>query len=460
VSRTVSSPFPLESPVTRRSLLGAAAGGAALLAARGLPAWARPVAVGAGLRQPDSLPFPHKRAGTPSLPEIQHIVVLMMENHSFDNLLGMVPHQVPGRRSVDGLRVVGGKVVNSNPDAGGAPVVAVHAISPCQLSGEPSQSWNASHEAYDNGLNDGFVKASAPVAMQYWDKHDVPFTYSLVEHFPIGERHFSSLLGQTWPNRSYLFAGTSIGMVNDIIASAPPANGTIWDRLDAHHIDWAIYYDPTSYPTFELVPGSDTPTRMAKRVHPFNRFLSDVAAGKLPQLTFLDPNYETTSEENPQDIQLGERYIAQVATALMRAPTWKHTALFITYDEHGGYYDHVPPPAAIPPDSIPPALTSDDAPGAFDRYGFRVPMIVVSPWARARYVSRSVEDHTSITAFIERKWNLPAMTFRDANASPMTNYFDFRRPAFLKPPTLAAAPKLGAGLAACHAAGLNPPLSG
>ncbi len=460
MSRTVSSPFPLERPITRRSLLCGAAGGAALLAARGLPAWARPVAVGAGLRQPDSLPFPHKRAGTPSLPEIQHIVVLMMENHSFDNLLGMVPHQVPSRRSVDGLRVEGGKVVNSNPDAGGAPVVAVHATSPCQLSGEPSQSWNASHEAYDNGLNDGFVKASAPVAMQYWDKHDVPFTYSLVEHFPIGERHFSSLLGQTWPNRSYLFAGTSIGMVNDIIASVPPANGTIWDRLDAHHIDWAIYYDPASYPTFELVPGSDTPTRMAKRVHPFNRFLSDVAAGKLPQLTFLDPNYETTSEENPQDIQLGERYIAQVVTALMRAPTWKHTALFITYDEHGGYYDHVPPPAAIPPDSIPPALTSDDAPGAFDRYGFRVPMIVVSPWARARYVSRLVEDHTSITAFIERKWNLPAMTFRDANASPMTNYFDFRRPAFLKPPKLAAAPKLGAGLAACHAAGLIPPLSG
>ena len=456
MSRTMP---PLDHPVTRRSLLSAAAGGAALLATRGLPAWARPVAFAAGVRQPDSLPFPHKPAGTASMPEIQHIVVLMMENHSFDNLLGMVPHQVPGRRSVDGLRVVGGKVVNSNPDANGGTVVAVHATSPCQLSGEPSQSWNASHAAYDNGLNDGFVRASAPVAMQYWDKHDVPFTYSLVEHFPLGERHFSSLLGQTWPNRSYLFAGTSTGMINDIIASAPPANGTIWDRLDAHHIDWAIYDDPVSYPTYLLVPGSQTPAR-ASRVKPFSQFLSDVAAGKLPQFTFLDPNYETSSEENPQDIQLGERYIAQVATALMRAPTWKHTALFLTYDEHGGYYDHVPPPSAIPPDLIAPALTSGDAPGAFDRYGFRVPMIVVSPWARARYVSRTVEDHTSITAFVERKWNLPAMTLRDANASPMTGYFDFRRPVFLKPPKLAPAPGLGAGLAACHAAGLTPPLTG
>ena len=450
---------PLDQPVTRRSLLGAAAGGAALLATRGLPAWARPVAFPAGVRQPDSLPFPGKPAGTPSMRQIEHVVVLMMENHSFDNLLGMVPHQVPGRRSVDGLRVVGGRVVNSNPDASGTPLVASRASSPCQLDGEPSQSWNASHEAYDNGLNDGFVRASAPVAMQYWDKHDLPFTYSLVEHFPIGERHFSSVLGQTWPNRSYLFAGTSIGMVNDIIAPTPPPNGTIWDRLDQHHIDWAIYYDPSSYPSFELVPGSDTPAR-GSRVKHFNRFLTDVAAGKLPRFTFLDPNYETTSEENPQDIQLGERYIARVVTALMRAPTWKHTALFITYDEHGGYYDHVPPPAAIPPDSIPPALTPGDVSGGFDRYGFRVPMIVVSPWARPRYVSRSVEDHTSITAFVERKWNLPAMTLRDANASPMTGYFDFRRPAFMTPPKLANAPGLGAGLAACHAAGLTPPLTG
>ena len=449
----------IEEPITRRSLLGATAGGAALLATRGLPAWARPVALPAGLRQPDSLPFPGKPAGTPSMPEIEHIVVLMMENHSFDNLLGMVPHQVPGRRSVDGLRLQGGKPVNSNLDVNGNAVIAQPANSPCQLSGEPSQTWNASHESWDNGLNDGFVKASAPIAMRFWDKHDLPFTYSLVEHFPIGDRHFCSLLGQTWPNRSYLFAGTSTGMINDIIAPVPPPNGTIWDRLDAHRIDWAIYFEPPSYPSFELVPGSQTPAR-ASRVKHFNQFLSDVAAGKLRQFTFLDPNYETTSEENPQDVQLGERYVAQVAGALMQAPTWKHTALFVTYDEHGGYYDHVPPPAAIPPDSIAPVLTSDDVPGAFDRYGFRVPMIVVSPWARAHYVSHTVEDHTSITAFIERKWNLPAMTLRDANAQPMTNYFNFRKPAFLRPPKLGKAPALGPGLAACHAAGLNPPLTG
>ena len=159
-------------------------------------------------------------------------------------------------------------------------------------------------------------------------------------------------------------------------------------------------------------------------------------------------------------MQVGERFVAEIVNALMSAPTWKHTALFITYDEHGGYYDHVPPPRAIRPDSIAPLLGPGDVPGAYDRYGFRVPLLVVSPWARPAYSSRVTQDLTSITAFAERKWNLPAMTYRDANAHPMTDYFDFRRAAFARPPRLAAAPPLGPGLAQCHAAGLNPPLPG
>ena len=209
----------------------------------------------------------------------------------------------------------------------------------------------------------------------------------------------------------------------------------------------------------ELVPGAVTPNRLS-RIRHFDSFVSDVAAGRLPQFTFLDPDYRTTSQEAPQDIQIGERFIAQVVHALIQARTWKNTALFLTYDEHGGYYDHVPPPPAIPPDSVAPILEPGDVPAAFDRYGFRVPMLVISPWAKPRHVSRVVGDHTSITAFIERKWNLPAMTFRDANAHPMTDYFDFGKPAFLEPPKLAAAPALSPGFAKCQAAGLSPPLTG
>jgi phospholipase C len=457
--------------LTRRSLLRGAAGGAALAASAGLPAWAKPVAAATRLRKPDSLPFPHLRAGTPSMPKIEHVVVLMMENHSFDNFLGMVPHEVPGRAGVDGLSVKRQRLTDFNREPSGHKVYADYATSPCQAKGLPTQTWNASHESYANGANNGFVKASGPVAMRFWDKHDLPFTYSLVEHFPFGQRYFGSVLGQTYPNRRYLFTGTSSGLVATNLAQSlkiPAANGTIFDRLDEHHVDWRIYYDQSDghqgTPSWLIVPGVTTanPAR-THRTELMTQFYKDAAAGKLPGFTFLDPQYGTTSEENPQDIQAGEELVAKIVNALMHSPEWKSTALFITYDEHGGYYDHVPPPRAIKPDSIAPIRAPGApplAPGGFDRYGFRVPLMVVSPWARANYVSSVVQDHTSITAFIERKWNLPAMTFRDANANPMTDYFDFRKPAFAKPPRLARAPGLAAGLRQCEAAGLSPPLPG
>jgi phospholipase C len=459
IAHSVETPT-VRGDVTRRTLLRTAAGSAAILATGGLPAWARAAAAAPGLRGPDSLPFPKLPPGTPSMPEIEHVVVLIMENHSFDNLLGMVPYRVPGRSGVDGLTLKDGTLRNSNPDPNGQPVPANFAPSPCQLSGAPTQSWNASHISWDGGRNDGFVRASGSIAMSIWDDTDLPFTYSLVEHFPIGQRFFCSTLCQTYPNRRFFFTGTASGLsaTTPLTFTTPAANGTIFDRLDAYGVDWGIYYQ--AVPSWLIVPGVLKPHGRAARQHRYDQFLHDAAHGKLPQFTFLDPNYGTTSEEDPQDVQLGERFIAQVVHALTQSPTWERTALFITYDEHGGYYDHVPPPPAIPPDSIPPQLGPGDLPGAYDRYGFRVPLIVVSPWARRRYVSNVVQDLTSITAFVERKWNLPAMTYRDANAHPMTNYFDFAtaKPPFAQPPQLKAAPHLGPGLVKCAAQGLKPPL--
>ena len=439
--------------MTRRTLLGATA----LLATGGLPLWARLAADTGHMRKPDSRPFPQLPAGHESMPEIQHVVVLMMENRSFDNLLGLVPFTVAGRAAIDGLTRRRGRLTNFNRDATGAKVFAHVGPSPCPSTGL-RQDWNASHLAYDNGRNDGFVRATGPVAMEVLDGDRMPFTYSLARHFPIGQRFFSSVLAQTAPNRRFLFTGTASGIIatSSLTYSVPAPHGTIFDRLDAQHIEWANYYG--NVPSMRIVPHVLTPPGRARRLHHFSEFAADVRAGRLPQFTLIDPDYTTASEEDPQDVQVGERFVADVVHELVNAPTWRHTALFINYDEGGGYYDHVPPPKAIKPDSTPPILSPGDRPGAYDRYGFRVPLFVVSPWARKHYVSNIVQDHTSILAFIEHKWNLPAMTHRDATAHPMTDYFDFSRPAFAEPPILHPGPELTKGIAECHARGLDPPL--
>jgi phospholipase C len=453
--------------LTRRSLLGSAAIGAGTLASGSLPAWARTFAGATALRKPDSFPFPQLPAGTESMPKIKHVVVLMMENHTFDNVLGLVGHQErPRRNAVDGLTLgKHGKPTNFNRDRDGHKVFADYANSPCQRSDVPTQTWNASHQAYADGANSGFVKASGPVAMRFFDQQRLPFTYSLAAQFPIGQRYFSSVLAQTYPNRRFLFAGTASGLTVTNLTqswSLPAANGTIFDRLTQYGIDWNSY---TPAPVLQnaslgIIKSEITTANLARVKSPAD-FHADCQAGTLPPFSFIDPNYMYSSEENPQDIQLGEEFVAGVVNALMASPLWGSVALFINYDEGGGYYDHVPPPKAIKPDNVAPIPGPGApplAPGGFDRYGFRVPLFVVSPHARANYVSNIVQDHTSVTAFIERKWNLPAMTFRDANAHPMTDYFDFSKPAFATPPSLAKAPGLGPGLQACKAQGFNPPL--
>jgi phospholipase C len=144
------------------------------------------------------------------------------------------------------------------------------------------------------------------------------------------------------------------------------------------------------------------------------------------------------SEENPEDVQLGEAFVARIVNAVMSGPAWRRTLLIWFYDEHGGYYDHVPPPSALLPDSTPPDIGPSDQPGGYDLYGPRVPAVVVSPYARRRAVTNVVHDHTSVLATIERQWNLPALTFRDANARGLADFLDTSVMSFADPPELAA----------------------
>ena len=151
---------------------------------------------------------------------------------------------------------------------------------------------------------------------------------------------------------------------------------------------------------------------------------------------FLGQANVENDEHPPSNIQVGQHFVSSVIGAFLDSPQYSHGALFLTYDEHGGFYDHVQPPRACTPDDIEPNLQSGDVPGHFDRYGIRVPFVVVSPYARKHYVSHRVYDHTSILRFIETRFDLPALTRRDANADAMLRLFRFSRPQIPVPPTL------------------------
>jgi phospholipase C len=386
------------------------------------------------LREPGSLPHPDLPSGTDTIPQVKHIVVLMMENHSYDNHLGML-----ARAGADGFTLgADGKPTAQNPYADGKIQHAFPMPTTCQLSGHPSQTWQDSHTQVAGGKLDGFViSGSGPVAMGYWGKADLPFYYSLASTFPIADRYFCSLLGQTFPNRRYLMAATSLGMINDGVPNPLdyPAGGTIFDRLHDAGVTWKDYFSVSTLST-QLALFPQLLVKYADNLTSIDKFFDDAQAGTLPQFCLVEPNYGADSEENPQNIALGELFASRVINAVMQGPGWENTLLIWTYDEHGGYYDHVVPPAAIPPDDIPPDTTGPAYTG-FHQYGFRVPAAVVSPWSRPNYVSHEVFDHTSICALVEAKWNLAAMTRRDANANNMLDMLDLTQPAFKDPPELA-----------------------
>jgi phospholipase C len=464
-------------------------------------------------RQPRGpLPVPGQPPGTDLLPEIRHIVVLMMENHSYDNYLGML------RGRGEGLPLgPDGQPVAANTTSGGEVVRAHRMSSTVQQPDVPSQSWHACHLQWGEGRCDGFVTATetvlgeagatkeaiaaaADVAMGYWTEAELPFYSGLARTFPVADHWFSSCLGPTFPNRRFLIAGTAHGLIDDSPYDLLdyPAAGTIFDMLSRHRISWANYHPV----------GSGTPlTRYARhkrkmarrRLQSAGRILTDTGgalkkditftadvfpvgtgrlmshirstqeffaaadAGQLPAVSIVDPDFELFSEENPQDVRWGESFAAEVISHVLHGPGWPHTLLIWTYDEHGGYYDHVPPPPAVPPDDIlgrslvghrtrlaaalrplAPRMVRDKenmtrGPLRYDQYGIRVPAVIVSPYARRDFVLSDVLDHTSVLRLIEDKWNLPPLTARDAAArSPLAALDLDSPPAFLKPPDLPA----------------------
>ena len=479
--------------------------------------------------QPRPLPRPELPEGTDLLPQIRHIVVLMMENHSFDNYLGML-----GRG--EGLPLgPGGEPAAVNRGPRGETVHAFHLPSTVQRDGVPSQSWHEVHRQYGEGRCDGFVTsakavseeaaggkpatdhgppgnaATAPgqtvpdeaVGMGYWDGSDLPFYYGLARTFPVADHWFSSCLGPTFPNRRFLIAGTANGLIDDSSYDLLdyPAAGTVFDLLTRHDISWADYHpvagdgsrwrhfgrhkrkmarrrvlSALGRPLPAVAQGAKKDITFTADIFPLGigrymthirsieQFQHDADHGTLPAFSIVDPDFGAYSEENPQDIRKGESFAAEIINRVMHGPGWPHTLLIWVYDEHGGYYDHVPPPPAVPPDDVEgssligtesrldrylrpvlPGLVRDKqaetgGPHRYDRYGFRVPAVIVSPYARPDYVCSRVLDHTSVLRLVGEKWNLPPLTARDAAASTPLDALDLDAPpAFLHPPELPAA---------------------
>jgi phospholipase C len=464
--------------------------------------------------------------------KVKHVIVVMQENHSFDCYFGALvyapgsPYHAPAAGGtgcdgadhgcVDGLSCAAGAAggltcSNANLDDAGGVVTAFHNLDRC-IQPDPDHSWLGTHRQvnYDQPnaarrapLMNGFVRVdhSAQV-MGFYTQDELPFYYELAQRFAISDRFFAPVLGPTFPNRAYLMAATSFGHVVTSDQIPPlegyrPVHGTLWDLLDRNGVSWADYYQDVPQGASFRVLGS---TLFSPHFAPLAVFLAHAAGvGQLPAVSFVDPSFgafrkaSKNDEESPSDIQRGQAFVSRVINAVRNGPHWSDSVIFLVYDEHGGFYDHVPPPAASPPDAIEPGQCEDLSnvpasvlPGGgarcrsnlksssdttlaqaialcgaladnptgpypaecarFDQYGMRVPFVAVSPFAKPRYVSHAIADHTSILAFIETAFLPPVngqrqhLTDRDRNADNLLDLFDFDRSPSLRTTVGVAAP--------------------
>jgi phospholipase C len=387
---------------------------------------------------------------------IETIVLLMQENRSFDHYYGHLG-KYANRTDIESAPENATNPQKTGPSPG-ATIPWKRGEHLCFA--DTDHSWKGSHIQYDDGKLDGFVETNhesdtdplrnGARAMWWYDEKELPFYYQLATAFGIADHYHCSLLGPTWPNRMFFYGGTSYGLTFNTfpdlsnLAFSDGKDAVVLDQLERRHVDWKLY-TAGGPPGIQLSIGPSLATRWGRpaATGSMQQFFEDAAAGKLPPFVLLDGNYldegkGANNDEHPaSNPQVGQRLVYDIVTALMKSPQWSKLAFFLNYDEHGGLYDHVPPPEACPPDGIAPILEKGDTtPGRFDRLGFRVPLIVVSPYAKKGHVSHTVYDHTSVLRFVQAKFKLPALSARDANANIPIDFFDFANPPNLTPPKL------------------------
>jgi phospholipase C len=385
------------------------------------------------------------------LANLKHIIFFLQENRSFDSYFGMLgPYKASEglANDVDGLNLN-----TTLPNTQGQPVHPFHYQTVCTENLSPA--WNESHADVDGGLMDGFMRTSTSVsstidptgtrAMGYYDQSDLPYYYEAAARFATSDRFFSPALTNTVPNRLYMFTATSFG---NAFPPTPPSGGftqpTIFAHLDQAGVSWRYYYQDAL--SSALIQQFSIYKTDAAKVVPIANWANDVLnESTLPSVIFIERASQSARDEHPgANIQTGAADAANIINTLMSSPSWQSSALILAYDEGGGLYDHVLPAREVKPDSLAPKLKSTDKPGAFNQTGFRVPMIVFSPWAKPSFVSHTTRDYTSILRLIEDRFNVAPLTLRDANADNMMEFFDFSGvPPLLTPPTLPLQPTNG-----------------
>ncbi len=400
---------------------------------------------------------------------VNHIVIFMQENRSFDHYFS----QLNNYRSQHGYGASDVDVMNpanvSLKTWDGSPNVSpFHMVSMC--SANLTGSWLEAHQdlslaQYPNPTTpyamDGFVYTAGGFcahtgcadtqgarAVGYYTDADLPFYYWGATQFATSDRWFSPGLFRTQPSRMYLLAATSAGHAYE--PTSPQTSKTIFQLLQENNITWKVYVtngvggNPPTGSTYMNYYPDFTNAHTANFV-PATQFATDAANGTLPQVSLIESGYESGQDEHPDNnVQVGALYAHDLVKALVTSPSWKDSVMFLTFDEGGGLYDHVQPFAEPSPDGIPPQdLTSTDPPGDFTSSGFRVPLVIFSPFAKPGYVSHTNADFTAMLKFIETRFGLPPLTKRDAAQPDMTEFFDFAHSPNLNPGNVPDQPTSG-----------------
>jgi phospholipase C len=348
------------------------------------------------------------------LSTIDTVVVLLMENRSFDHLLGSLrTDQAYAQKDViEGLR---GTETNPSPTGEPVQVWKMANFTP----EDPPHDWDPVHAQWNQGANDGFVKAHAGASesevMGFHDRSQIPFYYWLADNFTVCDHWFCSVLGPTWPNRYYMHATSSNGKKDNTPGNEPP--NTIWDRLKARGQNFKNYFDgpvPWFAGGFLGKLFTNNPTAGIAQ------FFKDAQAGTLPRFSLIDPDFTANDDHPSHDIMRGQAFVASVYKALAASPQWSRCLFVVTYDEHGGFYDHVPPPAA------------EDENPEFAHLGFRVPALVIGPTVRRGHVNTQVLEHSSVAATLRTRFGIESLSKRMDAANDLSSCID---PARYKNPS-------------------------